>query len=269
MEEFNLIPPNLTPAFVNSNAQLKRLQNDLLILTSFPDNSTLRWRPSWFLQDDFAQKYWTIHNPPNVVTEYLPHDKLRQAVMTRRMRRDDDPPPRFIKNLEHWKRYCEMYGIPEDFLCEAQIQLMRLGLPTNKNGSLDSPPSWPLYPEPQPLGQGRYLLDPTSHENLPRKFEKIDDEQTIVVHSSGALEVAKTFPFHFRSSPCAHFNGKGDFINNWWYEPVQNPKFQGKGRKWAYLPWTETMEETCRPFKIKLRKVGEDVEVRGDVGGEL
>jgi hypothetical protein len=52
----NMIPPGLSPTFnipidltqpmVEANPELKRLQQDLLILTSFNDNSSLYWRPS-------------------------------------------------------------------------------------------------------------------------------------------------------------------------------------------------------------------------------
>lgn len=35
------------------------------------------------------------------------------------------------------------------------------------------PPTYPLYPEPQPLGKGRYILDPATYSNLPRKFHNL------------------------------------------------------------------------------------------------
>lgn len=131
------VPVNLKQGLVTSSPELKRLQQDLLILTSFNDNSTLHWRPLWFDQaDQFTECFWTLHNPPNVVTELLPFRALGRPVTTRRMRRRDDPPALYIKSWEHWYRYCELYGIPVDFLCEEQVALMRLGLPEFSNGKL-------------------------------------------------------------------------------------------------------------------------------------
>jgi hypothetical protein len=114
--------------------ELKRWQEDLLILTGFNDNSTLHWRPSWFAQSGYATGFWTLHNPPGVVTELLPMKELGRSVITRRMRRYDDAPAPYIKSWDHWYRYCEMYGVPLDFLCEEQITFMRLGL--SKAGSV-------------------------------------------------------------------------------------------------------------------------------------
>ncbi|KAF2440453.1 hypothetical protein P171DRAFT_100979 [Karstenula rhodostoma CBS 690.94] len=86
-----LIPADLTQAAVEASPQLKRLQQDLLILTSFADNSSLSWRPSWFSAPVFSSVYWTLHNPPDVVTEELPRAGISgRQVMTRRMREEGD-----------------------------------------------------------------------------------------------------------------------------------------------------------------------------------
>lgn len=130
------IPRNLTQATVDRDPQLKRLQQDLLILTSFNENDALHWRPSWFHQTPFNQRFWTLHNPPNVVTERLPSLPYARQVFTRRMRCATDPPSFYVRDWEHWSRICDMYGVPHDFLCKEQIELMRLGLPRTKNGEL-------------------------------------------------------------------------------------------------------------------------------------
>jgi hypothetical protein len=129
------IPENLTQELIEKVPELKRWQEDLLILTGFNDNSTLHWRPSWFAQSGYPTRFWTLHNPPGVVTELLPMKELGRPVTTRRMRRYGDVPAPYIKSWDHWYRYCEMYGVPVDFLCEEQIRLMRLGL--SKAGSVE------------------------------------------------------------------------------------------------------------------------------------
>jgi hypothetical protein len=131
------IPENLTQQLVEEMPELKRWQQDLLILTAFNDNSTLHWRPSWFGQaNNVAGRFLTLHNPPNVVTEILHMRELDRPVMTRRMRQQGDAPALYIKSWEHWYRYCELYGVPIDFLCEEQIELLRLGSPKSKDGRI-------------------------------------------------------------------------------------------------------------------------------------
>ena len=130
------IPKDLTQEMVDVNPQLKRLQQDLLILTSFNENETLHWRPSWFKQESFSERFWTLQNPPNVITERIPHVKKGWDYYTRRMRRYEDSPPTYIKNWDHWRQYCDLYGVPYDYLCEEQVKLMRMGLPRDNNGSL-------------------------------------------------------------------------------------------------------------------------------------
>jgi hypothetical protein len=41
----------------NGNPDLRRLQKDLLVLTSLPERVSLYWRPSWFMQGDYP-KMW-------------------------------------------------------------------------------------------------------------------------------------------------------------------------------------------------------------------
>lgn len=131
------IPTNLTEDMVDADPSLKRLQQDLLILTGFHDNSTLHWRPSWFAQKSFSSKFWTLHNPPNVVTERLPSSSPGGTLIwTRRMRRDDDPPPAYIKSWEHWHRYCDLYGVPDGFLNLGMISMVRVGLKKTEDGML-------------------------------------------------------------------------------------------------------------------------------------
>ncbi|KAJ4293244.1 hypothetical protein N0V90_008526 [Kalmusia sp. IMI 367209] len=96
---------------VDVDPRLKRLQQDLLILTSLPDNSSLAWRPSWFTVPTFALNLWTLHNPPHVITEELPKNgALGRQVMTRRMRRKGDREPMWIKTQMQWEKYCDMPG---------------------------------------------------------------------------------------------------------------------------------------------------------------
>lgn len=128
------IPKDLTQAAVDADPQLQRFQRDLLILTSMNENETLHWRPSWFNQEPFSKNFWTLHNPPNIVTERISHTYRGRQCFTRRMRKTDDAPPLYIKTWDHWGRYCDKYGVPHDFLSEEQIELMRLGLPRDAEG---------------------------------------------------------------------------------------------------------------------------------------
>jgi hypothetical protein len=131
------IPANLTQDMVDADPELKRFQQDLLILTSFNDNETLHWRPSWFKQEPYSKHFWTLYNPPNVVTEHLPDNKPRKRlVYTRRMRRAEDDPPSYIKTWDQWYHVCDLRGVPHDFLCKEQVELMRLGLSRDGSGKL-------------------------------------------------------------------------------------------------------------------------------------
>lgn len=123
---------------IDADPNIKRLQQDLLILTSFNDNSTLYWRPAWFTQGSFLGNMWTFHNPPDVVTEQLPNDHRGIQLFTRRIRRANDPLPQYVKSWSHWRRYCDLYGIPHDFLSKEQVHLTRMGLVRSSDGLLRS-----------------------------------------------------------------------------------------------------------------------------------
>ncbi|PSN63217.1 hypothetical protein BS50DRAFT_500528 [Corynespora cassiicola Philippines] len=264
MENFTPPPaspqPALTQEMVNADPTLKRFQQDLLVLTSFSDNTTLHWRPAWFTQGPYASQFWTLHNPPNVITERLPYTNLSRATMTRRMRTEADGSPLFIKTWEQWGHYCELYGVPADFLCEEQVQLMRLGLCRDAGGELSVPPTFPLYPEPQPQAMGRYLLDTRTYlTHLPRKFHGVDPQATgevVVVHSNGALRVEDRWPYFMHRGQWSHFNGRGEYVEDAWYDADPAvPKEQGPGRRWAHVPWTREQEESCEPRVVRLRIV--------------
>jgi hypothetical protein len=130
-------PKTQTQNRIEADPQLRRLQKDLLVLTSVNDNSTLHWRPTWFKQEPHNKKFWTLHNPPNVVTEKLPSTTPQgKEYYTRRMRRVGDQPTFYIKSWDHWDRYCTMYGVPLDFLSEDHINLICMGLPRDEQGAL-------------------------------------------------------------------------------------------------------------------------------------
>jgi hypothetical protein len=131
-----IILKDLSQHDVDADPQLKRFQQDLLILTSFNESDTLHWRPLWFRQDPFSAEFWSLYNPPNVVTELLPRQPRTRLVYTRRMRRNGDPPPMYIKTWKHWYNVCDQRGVPHDFLCVDQVELMRLGLPRDENDNI-------------------------------------------------------------------------------------------------------------------------------------
>jgi hypothetical protein len=88
-----------------------------------------------------------------------------------------------------------------------------------------APPSQPLYPEP-PL-QGRYALRRdlyTSH--LPDKFAEVGRDQILLVEASGKL-VAENVD-------------------------ASKEQKEGKGVRWSYVPWTDAMERSCKPWAMKI-----------------
>lgn len=117
-----------------------------------------------------------------------------------------------------------------------------------------------MYPEPQPLDHGRYILAPATYASLPRKFqlpdytgEPIEDVQVVVVHSSGRLAIEPREEFFMHSSQWTHFDGYGGYALNGEYLPdLEAPKEQGSGRRWCWVPWTGEMERSCR-LMVKLR----------------
>ncbi|KAH8710091.1 hypothetical protein GQ44DRAFT_714614 [Phaeosphaeriaceae sp. PMI808] len=256
------IPSNVTQALVDANVKLKRFQQDLLVLTSFNENETLHWRPSWFTQEPHSKGFWTLYNPPNVVTERLPHPPCGRLVYTRRMRRPGDPSAMYPQTWDQWNRLCDMSGVPRDLLCEDQVKLIRLGLHRDDRGIPCAPPNYPLYPEPQPRRQGRYMLTPEVYKShLPCKFKDIrttgpvEAVQVVVVHSDGALRVEQREQFFQHASQWTRYTGQGGYVRDGNYIPdMTAPRDQAKGRRWSYVPWTKEQDESCKAgLKIKLR----------------
>lgn len=129
------------------------------------------------------------------------------------------------------------------------------------------PPTRPLYPEPQPLGQGRYMLDQSTYtSHLPPKFHTVDHAATkpenaevVVVEANGGLKVEPRARFT-QPSQFTRFDGYGR-------RRIDGPqsvhsimsKGQGPGRRWSYLPWTREQEQSCKqeeqqqPTKLYLK----------------
>lgn len=266
------IPQSITQNEIEAIPSLRRFQLDLLILTSMNENETLHWRPTWFHQEQFATRTWVIHNPPNVVTGRLPHQDRGCTWYIRRARDARDREPYFIKTWEHWNRYCDLYGTPHDFLCADHLTLLYLGHRKDQHGNLCVPPHFPLYPEPQPLGQGSYCLSLNTYEtHLPKTFHGVNhaamipaDAEVVVVQSNGALTVKKLEHVSMDPKFQMRFDGYGN------HRPGERdhgthskrPSMQGKGRKWSYLPWTEEQEKSCRPIRLKLVLKGGDTKSR-------
>lgn len=123
------------------------------------------------------------------------------------------------------------------------------------NLTVQAPPCQPHYPEPQPVDQGRFLLDPKSHDRLPPKFHNIKEGRVIVVHSNGALKVTESAPFYWHASQWTHYDGYGGYIDDYWYTGDLDAtlKFQGIGRRWSHLPWTTAQEKSCRTLKVRFQ----------------
>ncbi|KAH7079010.1 hypothetical protein BKA63DRAFT_256198 [Paraphoma chrysanthemicola] len=229
------IPETLTQALVDATPALKRLQQDLLILTSFPDNSSLFWRPPWFPPGPHAGNLWTLHNPPNVVTERIrnPPNPL-WVVYTRRMRREGDPEPVYIKSWTQWRRVCDLYGVPRDFLDEGMVRLVGLGLGVDGEGSgIQAPRNWPLYPEPQIPGLGAYTLDPARcATHLPRKFHNL----TTGDHDAGFVEQVEV-----DADGVLHVVQREEYVRG------------VADRRWNWVPWTREQEKSCAELKVRVR----------------
>lgn len=75
------------------------------------------------------------------------------------------------------------------------------------------------------------------------------------MHSTGALEVTDREGLYFHASQWTHHSGTGEFVDDEKYDadPDAGTKVQGKGRRWAYLPWTREQEESCRGFTVRMR----------------
>ena len=95
-----------------------------------------------------------------------------------------------------------------------------------------APPSHPLYPEP-PL-QGRYRLRrDLCVTHLPLKFKDVGEGQVVVVEASGKLV--------------------GEDLDKGMEER------EGRGVRWSYVPWTEAMEVSCRPWALRWKGLNEVV----------
>lgn len=57
-------------------------------------------------------------------------------VFTRRIRKESDVGPAYVKTWEHWDRYCVGSGVPKNFLDEGMVMLLRLGLMRHGNGKI-------------------------------------------------------------------------------------------------------------------------------------
>ncbi|CAN9296261.1 unnamed protein product [Alternaria alternata] len=210
---------NPTQDEVEADLLLKRHQQDLLVLTSLNDNSTLHWRPSWFKQVPFNDSFWTLHNPPDVVTEKLPSSVPQSKdYYTRRMRQQGDRPPIYIETWDHWDRYCELYGVPLDFLSEDQVGLMRLGLPRTEKGAL------------------------------------CEDVQVVVVHSDGALTIERKDEMPKHHIKWTLSDGKTENGGDSGYDAVSNSlNQQGPARRWTYVPWTSEQDESCKRLSLVVK----------------
>jgi hypothetical protein len=121
-----------------------------------------------------------------------------------------------------------------------------------------APPEFPLYPEPQPLGAGRYVLAPAFYGSLPRKFWCVDAAalhgEVVVVHSSGALRVMLLEDCELLEGlDGSHEEHEARSEVGLYAEKYAIPRVQGMGRRWSHIPWTEEMEKSCRPWKVTVR----------------
>lgn len=71
-------------------------------------------------------------------------------------------------------------------------------------------------------------------------------------------------PFYHHSSQWTHFDGYGGYQDDYWYnaDPDAPTKYQSKGRRWSYLPWTREQESSCKTFKVKLKATMEEPQER-------
>ncbi|PVI06632.1 hypothetical protein DM02DRAFT_724298 [Periconia macrospinosa] len=234
-------PPDPLPAQAQVVAQpiFHRHQKDLIILSTLPDNTSLTWRPSWFpphTPENPPSKTgtWTLHNPPHVVTEALPSGEADAVIMTRRMRKEGDRPPVFIKTQAEWERYCQVNRVPTWLFMDKSLLLLNLGLERDENGDVCAPPTWPLYPEP--LHYSSYVLSEKSLKNLPRQFHHLAKNygrngKRVVVYPDGALIVRDAR----------------------WVEKHGVPMLP-VGKHWSYIPWTREQEGLDPPTLDLVRR---------------
>ena len=89
-----------------------------------------------------------------------------------------------------------------------------------------APPTQPLYPEP-PL-TGRYALRRALYStHLPDKFKEVGPDEILLVEADGKLVAEKL--------------------------GASREQTEGRGYRWSYVPWTEAMEVSCRPWSMKFR----------------
>jgi hypothetical protein len=121
-----------------------------------------------------------------------------------------------------------------------------------------APPEFPLYPEPQPLGAGRYVLAPAFYGSLPRKFWCVNAAglhgEVVVVQSSGALRVVPLEDYELHEGlDRSHEKHEARSEVGLYAERYAIPRVQGMGRRWSHIPWTEEMKKSCRPWKVTVR----------------
>lgn len=89
-----------------------------------------------------------------------------------------------------------------------------------------APPTQPLYPEP-PL-TGRYALRRALYSTrLPDKFKEVGPDEILLVEADGKLVAERL--------------------------GTSREQVEGRGYRWSYVPWTEAMEVSCRPWSMKFR----------------
>ncbi|KAF2270831.1 hypothetical protein CC78DRAFT_610888 [Lojkania enalia] len=101
----------------------------------------------------------------------------------RRMRWVGDSPPVYTRSWEHWSRLCKFYGIPEDFLCEEHVSLLRNELLRSENGPILRMSPFTCQSEAASWSQSAIDL-PTRSRAVAA--QDIEDEHPIVFHSTRA-----------------------------------------------------------------------------------
>lgn len=85
------------------------------------------------------------------------------------------------------------------------------------------------------------------------------------MQSNGALTVERSAAYYVHPSQWTHYTGHGHYrLDDVRKMNVMKTKFQGPGRRWSYLPWTEEQEQSCRAQLVVRLKVGGARKKRGD-----
>lgn len=105
---------------------------------------------------------------------------------------------------------------------------------------------WPVYPEPPALQTGSYVLDPRLYaSHLPTKFRHV--LPVVSMRGMGGREVQRGEVVR------VHFDGRLT-VEEWDSAKHGALALQvGRGYRWSLKPWTEEMERSCRPFRIRVR----------------